>query len=556
MPPEPKLSKIRVKSEDADDAMWEETAARLRADTSDETPVAAPQDAPDQNATPDLADTEASDVTPTHVAAASVGPATPTPRDLRKARRRAKRLGMVVTDDMDAYNKLMAQGVDLNAKTSVLDMVAPTNQNMVTGNQVAPVPVHTGEENALVQVQPDVMALPAQTNPEQQASIDDATRQAEIAKIQRGLVKRRRRRLALLLLKLFFFVGLPTFLVGHYYYETAAEMYETKSEFVIQKSESTGGAGIGGLFSGTGFATSQDSITVQGYLTSREAMRRLDADQDFIAHFQNDDIDTIQRLDPDASEEDAYKVYKKRVKVGFDPTEGIIRLDVVAATAEASERFNQALISYAEERVDNLSQRVREDQMAGALASYQRAEDDMKTAQDRVLELQQLRGVLSAEVEISAQMSLISSMELERETKALDLAEIMANPRPNRTRARILEADIARLDTRIAELRTAMTQSTDTSTSLARITGELRVAEADLANRQLMLQTALQQMENARIEANRQVRYLSMGVAPLASDTATYPRRMENTILGFVIFLSIYILVSLTVSILREQVSV
>jgi len=285
-------------------------------------------------------------------------------------------------------------------------------------------------------------------------------------------------------------------------------------------------------------------------------MTQLDTDHDFVAHFQQESIDSIQRLPTDATSEEAFKVYQRRVSVGFDPTEGIIRMDVVAATPEASQQFAEALIGYAEARVDNLSQRVRGDQMQGALESYQRAELDLKAAQTRVLELQQQRGVLSAEAEISAQMAIINSLEIERETRSLDLAEIMANARPNQTRAAVLRAEITRLDARIGELRAGMTQSTDKTESLARITGELRVAEADLANRQLMLQSALQQMESARIEANRQVRYLSIGVTPVATDTAAYPRKLENTALGFVIFLSLYILVSLTVSILREQVSV
>ena len=62
-------------------------------------------------------------------------------------------------------------------------------------------------------------------------------------------------------------------------------------------------------------------------------------------------------------------------------------------------------------------------------------------------------------------------------------------------------------------------------------------------------------METARIEANRQVRYLSLGVSPVAPDQATYPRSFVNTILAFLIFSGIYLMISLTVSILREQVS-
>jgi capsular polysaccharide transport system permease protein len=93
------------------------------------------------------------------------------------------------------------------------------------------------------------------------------------------------------------------------------------------------------------------------------------------------------------------------------------------------------------------------------------------------------------------------------------------------------------------------------SASLARISGELMIAEQDLQTRTLLLQQALQQMETARIEANRQVRYLSLGVSPIAPDEAAYPRALENTFLALLIFGGIYLMLSLTASVLREQVS-
>lgn len=474
-----------------------------------------------------------------------------TPRDLRRARRKAKRLGLNPVDDHDALRLLKEKGIDPNADTGILDMVPSGKPDPAPDVQDAQT---DGDEN-VVQLPAEALPSDVDTPRDMPTFLSESERTIEIAKIQKQLVRRRRRRLALLLLRLAFFVVLPTALVGNYYYNTATEMYETKSEFVIQKSDNTASP-MGGLLAGTGFATSQDSVTVQGFLTSREAMRLLDADHQFIEHFKAPEIDVIQRLPEDATEQDAFKLYQKRVKVGFDPTEGIIRMEVVAADPATSQRFSEALITYAEKRVDTLSARIRQDQMAGAIAAYEASEVAITDAQNRVLDLQQKRGVLSAEAEISAQMTLINSLELERETKALDLAQMKANSRPNATRISVLEAELARLEARIGELRSGMTQSTDSTASLARITGELSVAEADLANRQLMLQTALQQVENARMEANRQVRYLSLGVSPVAPDVATYPRRFENTLMAFVIFMGIYIMVSLTVSILREQVSV
>jgi capsular polysaccharide transport system permease protein len=46
-----------------------------------------------------------------------------------------------------------------------------------------------------------------------------------------------------------------------------------------------------------------------------------------------------------------------------------------------------------------------------------------------------------------------------------------------------------------------------------------------------------------------------MGVSPIAPDAATYPRALENTALALLIFSGIYLMLSLTAAILREQVS-
>ena len=47
----------------------------------------------------------------------------------------------------------------------------------------------------------------------------------------------------------------------------------------------------------------------------------------------------------------------------------------------------------------------------------------------------------------------------------------------------------------------------------------------------------------------------SLDVEPVVPDEATYPRALENTILAFLVFAGIYLMISLTASILREQVT-
>lgn len=476
-----------------------------------------------------------------------------TGRQLRMARRIAQKNGLTPASDFDAVRLLRARGLDPFASSNMLDMVV----NTARGGEA--------EGGGTAAAAAAAAMLPATTRPVQPPAKPDAPRPigaeeraAEIMKVQRDIARRRRRRLVLLATRLSVFVLLPTLLVAFYYFRVATPLYATNTEFVIQKAESGGSSsagGLGGLLGGTSFATVQESIVVQSYLESREAMLRLDEELNFRDHFSASNMDPLVRLDPDAAIETVYSTYRDQLTIGYDPTEGVVKMEMLAADTITSQAFSEALIRYAEERVDRMSQRLREDQMAGARESYEDAERRVSEAQARVLELQERRGVLSADAEVSAVFSQISTFELEAQQERLRLAEILSARSPNPTRVEVAQNNIARLETLIAQLRSGLTDTQTGGASLARIQSELVIAQADLDTRQMMLAQALQQLETARIEANRQSLYLSMGVFPVAPDQAAYPRAFENTLLAFLVFSGIYLMVSMTASILREQVS-
>lgn len=465
-----------------------------------------------------------------------------TGRQLRMARRLAQKHDLPATSDFDAVRLLREKGIDPFERAAMLELV------------VGKVGGPGGQADA---------GLPQTYRPASVPSTDlrpdgadpQLAHERDIMSIQRDIARRQRRRALLLAARLLFFVMLPTFLAGYYYYAVATPMYATKSAFVIQQAEAQSAGSLGGLFSGTGIATSQDSITVQSYLQSRDAMLRLDGDHGFKAHFSQPWIDPIQRLPADASNEDAYDLYQKNVKISYDPTEGVIRMEVIAADPQVSATFARALVSYAEEQVDHLTQRLREDQMKGANEAYLAAEAKLHEAQQRVVRLQEQYNVLSSEVEVSLLTSQISALQAQLMKERLALQELESNAQPNQARIGPLRARIDSLQSEIAKLRAELTKGRDGDLSLARIQGELQVAQAEVETRNLMLTQSLQQLESARIEANRQVRYLSMGVSPVAPDEASYPRAFENTAVALLIFGGIYLMLSMTAAILREQIS-
>lgn len=457
-------------------------------------------------------------------------------RQLRMARRVAEKHGISVESDFDAVRRLRKRGIDPFRPGNMLELVIGASAK--------------DEKPKLPQT-----VEKAEPKPPSRVVLDESQRAQEILRVQREIAWRRKKRFALMLTRLAAFVILPTVLAGYYFSSLATPMYGTNSEFVIQQAQPQGMSAASSLLAGSPMATAQDSITVQSYLQSREAMLRLEADLGFKEHYSDPVIDPIQRLVPDATNEEAYRTYTQHVKISYDPTEGIIKMEVIAPDPALSAAFSRALISYAEEQVDQLTQRLREDQMSGARETYAEAEAKVLAAQQKVIELQERRGIISADAEIGILMSQISGFETQLQSERLALQQFLENPNPNATRVSATRGNIARLEGVIAELRAQLTESAGGSDSLARITGELMIAESELATRQALLAQSLEQMETARIEANRQVRYLSTGVSPVAPDEPTYPRVFENTAVTFLILSGIYLMISITVAILREQVS-
>ncbi|MCR9126604.1 MAG: capsule biosynthesis protein [Rhodobacteraceae bacterium] len=477
-----------------------------------------------------------------------------TGRQLRMARRVAQKQGLAATSDYEAVSLLRQQGIDPFQRTNMLELVVPPagaepHEGGAPDAFSGLPPARTDRVQLPQRIEPKKQALPStEVSPQQ-------SRNREISEIQKDIAKRRRRKMALLSTRLAFFVMLPTLIAGWYFYVAATPMYATKSEFLILQADGAGGQALGGLLSGTQFATNQDAIAVQSYLQSKDAMLRLDSDVGFKSHFSQGWIDPIQRIATDASNESAYKTFKKNVKIGYDPTEGVVRMEVVAADPQIATEFSEHLIDYAEERVNELSQQKRGDQMAQAMEAFENAQAERRKAQEELVNLQVQGSLLDPEAAIASIRSQINSVELQLQEKELQLAALLDNARPNQSRVDGARGDVERLQALLAELNARMTDASQGENSLAALTVRLQMAQADLATRDLLLQSALQQVEQTRMEANRQVRYLTISVQPVASEEPSYPRAFENTVLAFLIFAGIYLMISLTASILREQVT-
>jgi capsular polysaccharide transport system permease protein len=476
-----------------------------------------------------------------------------TGRQLRMARRVAQKHNLPATSDFDAVRLLRKAGIDPFQRSNMLELVVP--QGGAEPHEGGAPDAFAGAKGGKGKVQlPQTVPVQKQTLPSTELSPTER-RTREISEIQRDIALRRRRKLLLLITRLSFFVMLPTIIVGWYFNFMATPMYSSKAEFLILQADGVGGGGLGGLLSGTQFATNQDAIATQRFLQSIDAMIQLDQDYGYKSHFLQDWIDPIQRLNENPTNEEAFKTYSKYTSIGYDPTEGVIRMEVIAADPEVAAEFARRLISYAENQVNQLSQKKRGNQMEDAMTGFEKAEAERRNAQEALVQLQQKGAILDPEGVIVALRGQINNVELQIQEKGLTLAALQDNTRPNQAKVDGARGDIRRLENLLAQLNARMIDASQGENSLAQLSVRIQMAQADLVSRDMMLQSALQQVETARMEAGRQVRYLTISVSPVAAQQPAYPRKFENTILAFLIFSGIYLMLSLTASILREQVT-
>ncbi|MEM7056638.1 MAG: hypothetical protein AAF557_03550 [Pseudomonadota bacterium] len=386
-----------------------------------------------------------------------------------------------------------------------------------------------------------------------------ALRAERVEAIRRDLVRRRRRKGGGMLVKLLLFVVVPTLAVAWFLWFQASDMYKSETTFQVRGAEAaaTGPSGIfGALLGGGGGSSLFDPVAVQTYITSRDLLVRLDADHAWIAHFQDPDLDFWHRLPADASFEDAFDSYQSMVSVSYDPTEGILEMELVAADTESARRFSRAIIGYAEEMVDSLSDRIREDALRDSEQYVAEAEAEWKAAQAALAKAQELNKIFSVEGEVAQKTTLIGTLEAELlvlEAKLTNLRQVASEADP---RIQRLRTQVSTKKDQIADLRASIAGGSADQETLAELNASMMSARLNVETAMLKLTSSVQQRDAARTNASRQHRYLEVVAQPSLPDRANYPKKPEMTALAFLGFLGFYIIASLTLSLIREQASI
>lgn len=381
----------------------------------------------------------------------------------------------------------------------------------------------------------------------QPPSVEERARRAKEIKQQR--ITRLARRIGLL-------VGLPTLLAAIYYTMIVTPQFESVSVFTIHSAEGGGAPSLslflGGLSGGS--STGRDGMLARKYILSRDMLASLPGDGRFVSHYRNPDVDILSRLRDDQSTEEIYEYYLEHVQVTHDPESGALELRVRAFSTEVAQELNTAILDSTERMVNRLAEDARQDSIQFTRQEVDAAERRLSAARLAILELQQTGDVFSPTHSAGAVLTVRSGLEAELARAQAELSALMSTMQrtapqvvAQRQQVSALRGQVNRQTRRLID-----DEGSGVSASIARF--EPAMIEKEFA--QQAYQSALASLELARIEADRQHRYLVRIAVPSAPDEYTHPSIVLGILSVFLLSFALMGVGSLLLAVLREHANV
>lgn len=357
-----------------------------------------------------------------------------------------------------------------------------------------------------------------------------------------------RERLLLLLM-----VVVPGLLGGLYYAFISADQYMSETQFVVRSPNRNAAGLLSGLLQSTGFVRAQDdSYIVSEFMLSRAAVDLLvekDGLKDILSRPEADFLTRFPMPWSRESDEELFQHYLRFVKVHTDSSSGVSTLEVKAFRAEDARNLANALLRHAEELINRLNDRARQDAIRYAQVEVGDSEERLAVMQKSLTDFRNREVLVDPAKQSAAALDLIARLSDEVADSKTRLAALEAQT-PQSPQGESLRARVAAMESEISAERARIVGS-DSSMAPRIAQYEQLLLEREMAAR--MLTSATTSLENAKIDAQRQQLYLERIADPNLPDHPLYPKRITAYLMLLAMCGAAYWIVSFLVAQVLEH---
>ncbi len=349
-------------------------------------------------------------------------------------------------------------------------------------------------------------------------------------------------------------VIVPTLGSVIYFGFIASDIYISESRFTVRSpKQEQSVSGLGSMLQSAGMShASDDNNNVASFIMSRDALKQLNAKLPLYQLFGNAHLDLFVRfagLEREKSFEALYRYYPRRVEIETDSTSNILTLKTSAFTADESIRINETILQLAENKVNKLSERGRQDMIGFASAELERSEAKAKEANLALSTFRNQQAVFNPEKQSGLQLQLISKIQDELISTKTQLDQVRTFT-PSNPQIPALQKRVVTLQ---AEIDIQMSKVASDGNSLSQKSIEFERLDLDRIYASKQLSTALASLELARNEALRKQLYIERIAEPNLPDIAIEPKRLRNIFITFLVGMVLWGIFSMLAAGIREH---
>jgi capsular polysaccharide transport system permease protein len=349
-------------------------------------------------------------------------------------------------------------------------------------------------------------------------------------------------------------VLVPTLLAAAYFGLIASDRYAAEMRYVVRSPQTQVANQLGGLLQSTGYTSGGDSAhAINAYIVSRDALHDLIEDVDIRAIYGSPRADLFSRFPRPfgrSTTEALFAYFETMVSAKVDRTTGITTVEVQAFSPEDAKRIAEALVRRAEALSNRLTRRLRDDLVRTAEEEVARARARSLTALAALTDFRNREQTVDPTRYSAALVETIARLSLELAQMRAQQEELRrASPQSPQIAA--LANRIRAFEEQIASERLTLAGSAD---SMAPRIAEYErlMLEREFSDR--LLAAAVNSLENARQDAQRQQIYVELVVTPRVPDYPAYPYRLLAVLAVFAVAVLAYVVLSTLVRNVRRHV--
>ena len=356
----------------------------------------------------------------------------------------------------------------------------------------------------------------------------------------------------------------PTLLAAVYYLLIATDQYVSEARFSVRSNEAQVADALGMLTGMPRATVVSDSYIVADYIESREMVAELERRLPLRDIFSDARADFLMRLDPETTEEGMVAYWQDFVSVLFDTTKSTIELQVRAFDPVHAQRITAEIVNVVRTLVNEISAQSRRDAVQFAAAEVARSELRVRGARQDMLAFRTEHNEFDPAQTASATLGRVAQLETERSQLKSQLASIDGYLSDDAPSVQMLQSKIGALEEEIARVENEIsTEGTDSRSGAApgasdALAGVLVEYQELLLNQQFAetaYTAALASLERARTEADRTQSYLAVYLQPSVPDEATYPNRVLNIFIVFMLCCILWAVASLGYLTVRDHMA-